>query len=155
MNEHGFYHPSVGYWQTLTDPTGEQLAEYPEGTVEIPLMPMEPGFTHTWDYANQVWVAERIKLNYYDFDSAFNIRCEEVARAKNYASVSTLLSYANSNNAKRKADFLAFNSWRDSASDPLIAIEDGFAEQGDAFDYPTVQEFLDSLPPAPWPTPAE
>jgi hypothetical protein len=37
--EKGFYHPSRGYWQTLSEPSAEILATYPEGTVEVPLKP--------------------------------------------------------------------------------------------------------------------
>jgi hypothetical protein len=41
MPEKGFYHPTQGYWQTLSTPTAAQLAAYPEGTVEIPVQPSE------------------------------------------------------------------------------------------------------------------
>ena len=37
--EKGFYHPSRGYWQTLSEPPRRILDSYPEGTVEIPLRP--------------------------------------------------------------------------------------------------------------------
>lgn len=37
--ERGFYHPSVGYWQTLSDPSDEVLASYPKGTTPYPLKP--------------------------------------------------------------------------------------------------------------------
>jgi len=37
--EHGFYHPSRGYWQTNSEPPQHVLDGYPEGTVEVPLKP--------------------------------------------------------------------------------------------------------------------
>lgn len=39
--EKGFYHPSVGYWQTVSDPDQKQRASYPEGTIEVPLKPFQ------------------------------------------------------------------------------------------------------------------
>jgi len=44
--EHGFYHPSHGYWQTVSTPSAEHLAAYPEGTIEVPI---QPSNLHTWD----------------------------------------------------------------------------------------------------------
>lgn len=46
MSEKGFYHPSRGYWQTVTNPTAAQRAAYPFGTVEVPL---RPSAEHEWD----------------------------------------------------------------------------------------------------------
>lgn len=43
--ERGFYHPDRGYWQTISDPDAETLAEYPAGTIEVPL---KPGADHEW-----------------------------------------------------------------------------------------------------------
>ena len=37
--ERGFHHHEWGYWQTNSDVSPEILATYPEGTVEVPLMP--------------------------------------------------------------------------------------------------------------------
>jgi hypothetical protein len=39
--EHGFFHPSVGYWQTNNTPSQEVLNTYPEGTIEVSLQPAE------------------------------------------------------------------------------------------------------------------
>jgi len=39
IEEHGFFHPSVGYWQTTSAPSEEILAAYPEGTIPYPLKP--------------------------------------------------------------------------------------------------------------------
>jgi hypothetical protein len=37
--EKGFYHPTIGYWQTLSDPSDEIKSEYPERTIEVPIIP--------------------------------------------------------------------------------------------------------------------
>ncbi|MCG7628982.1 DUF4376 domain-containing protein [Epibacterium sp. MM17-32] len=49
--EKGFFHPDQGYWQTNGDPPDWILANYPEGTIEVPV---KPGPDHEWD-GNQ-WV---------------------------------------------------------------------------------------------------
>jgi hypothetical protein len=46
MMEHGFFHPERGYWQALSEPSAEIMATYPEGTVEVPLM---PDARHEWN----------------------------------------------------------------------------------------------------------
>ena len=43
--EHGFYHPSRGYWQTTNEPPAHIMAAYPEGTVQVPL---KPGPEYEW-----------------------------------------------------------------------------------------------------------
>jgi hypothetical protein len=50
--EHGFYHPVNGYWQTVSTPTEEHLAAYPDGTIEVPL---QPSNLHTW--SGSAWVS--------------------------------------------------------------------------------------------------
>lgn len=37
--ERGFYHSSRGYWQTIDDVSADIVAEYPQGTIEVPLKP--------------------------------------------------------------------------------------------------------------------
>jgi len=49
--EHGFFHPSIGYWQTLSTPTQAQRSAYPAGTREVPL---KPGNDFAWD--GSAWV---------------------------------------------------------------------------------------------------
>lgn len=44
--EYGFFHPEIGYWQTTGEPSEEIRADYPEGTVEVPL---QPGPDYLWD----------------------------------------------------------------------------------------------------------
>jgi hypothetical protein len=51
MSEHGFYHPIAGYWQTISTPTNKHRADYPAGTVEVPLRPSK---LHTWNGSS--WV---------------------------------------------------------------------------------------------------
>lgn len=63
--EKGFYHPSVGYWQTTNAPSPEILATYPQGTVEVPLMPGS-GYTFDgsqWVAPAQSWVNEQAAKN--------------------------------------------------------------------------------------------
>lgn len=48
MTEIGFYHSDRGYWQATGDVPQEILDGYPEGTVEVPLMPTEPGKKFSW-----------------------------------------------------------------------------------------------------------
>ena len=50
--EKGFYHPSVGYWQTTNEPSEETLAGYPQGTKEVPLKPGKG-----YNYNGTEWVA--------------------------------------------------------------------------------------------------
>ena len=50
--EHGFFHPTHGYWQTISTPTDEHLAAYPEGTIEVPIRPSN---LHTW--GGTEWIA--------------------------------------------------------------------------------------------------
>jgi hypothetical protein len=59
--EQGFYHPSVGYWQAVSEPPAQILAAYPEGTVSVPLMP-GPGYTFNgaqWIAPSQDWIDEQ------------------------------------------------------------------------------------------------
>lgn len=53
MNEYGFYHETLGYWQTLASPTAEERASYPDGTIEVPL---KPSPDHVWESGEWVYV---------------------------------------------------------------------------------------------------
>lgn len=53
MAEHGFYHPENGYWQTLAKPSADELLDYPEGTIEVPLL---PSVDHKWIDGKWVYV---------------------------------------------------------------------------------------------------
>jgi hypothetical protein len=37
--EKGFFHPSRGYWQSVSVPSADMFAKYPPSTVEVPLKP--------------------------------------------------------------------------------------------------------------------
>ena len=50
--EIGFFHPELGYWQTLSTPSEEVFASYPLGTVQVPLKP--EGY---FEWLNNEWVA--------------------------------------------------------------------------------------------------
>lgn len=50
--EKGFFHPVRGYWQTISVPSADVIAAYPEGTVEVPLIP-GPNF----EWSGFSWVA--------------------------------------------------------------------------------------------------
>lgn len=55
--ELGFWHPDVGYWQTIGGITPEILASYPEGTVNVPLI---PGSGNEWEWNGTEWVAKEV-----------------------------------------------------------------------------------------------
>lgn len=50
--EKGFFHPSLGYWQTNTDPSEAIRAAYPDGTIEVELQP-----SPLHKMANGKWIA--------------------------------------------------------------------------------------------------
>jgi hypothetical protein len=49
--EKGFYHPDIGYWQTVGG--NPSLDDYPEGTTEVPL---KPSADHVWQKGEWVYV---------------------------------------------------------------------------------------------------
>jgi hypothetical protein len=55
-NEIGFYHPSVGYWQAIAGVTPEILESYPEGTMQVPLI---PGSNYEWK--DNQWVEKPVE----------------------------------------------------------------------------------------------
>ena len=59
--EYGYYHPTVGYWQTLSPPSEDLLNEYPEGTKNVPVKP-GPGYEYngsTWVAPSQAWLDDQ------------------------------------------------------------------------------------------------
>ena len=52
MANHGFWHPTLGYWETISDPTDEVVASYEEGTIEVPVRPTE---ISTWNTETNAW----------------------------------------------------------------------------------------------------
>jgi hypothetical protein len=65
--EHGFFHPVNGYWQTISTPSAEILAAYPEGTIEVPL---QPSNLHTW--GGSAWIPPTQEV--FDAAEATNVR---------------------------------------------------------------------------------
>jgi hypothetical protein len=68
--EKGFYHPTIGYWQTLSDPSDEIISQYPKGTIEVSIIPGE-GYQfngNEWIAPSQEW------LNNTAAEEARNIR---------------------------------------------------------------------------------
>lgn len=58
--EKGFYHPSIGYWQTVVEPSEETLKSFPKGTISVPLKP-GPGYNFNgteWIPPTQQWLDE-------------------------------------------------------------------------------------------------
>jgi hypothetical protein len=50
----GFYHASRGYWQTMSEPSQDIIDAYPEGTISIPIRPLE---NYEWNGVEWVEVA--------------------------------------------------------------------------------------------------
>lgn len=49
--EKGFFHPTRGYWQTIDEPSADEIAAHPVGTIEVPI---KPGADFEW--RNGKWV---------------------------------------------------------------------------------------------------
>lgn len=54
--EKGFYHPTKGYWQALTN--DRSASDYEAGTVEVPI---RPDHTHKWNGSQ--WVVDQAKVD--------------------------------------------------------------------------------------------
>ena len=52
MANHGFWHPTLGYWETISDPSDEIKAAYEAGTIEVPVRPTE---ISTWNTETNAW----------------------------------------------------------------------------------------------------
>ena len=52
MANHGFWHPTLGYWETISDPSDEIKAAYEAGTIEVPVRPTE---ISTWNTETNTW----------------------------------------------------------------------------------------------------
>lgn len=76
MAEHGYFHPDIGYWQAIEDPTDEVLEGYPEGYEEVPLKPGEYYFWENGKWVEHPPTPEEIRaampsLNRYQFRAGF------------------------------------------------------------------------------------
>lgn len=102
--EKGFYHPTLGYWQTTNEPPDEILASYAAGTIEVPVMP-GPGYT--FDGAN--WVAPT--QQWLDDRAAMLVRGERASRLYNHVDpvVTNALRW-NSMPAEKQAQWAAYRT---------------------------------------------
>ena len=66
---HGYYHESVGYWETISEPTEAHLASYPSGYRTVPL---KPDHHHTFDPKTNKWV--KPPAAYYEEIAAQTVR---------------------------------------------------------------------------------
>ena len=96
--EKGFFHPDRGYWQTLTDPSDEYRAAYPEGTIEVPLIP-----SHLHKWVDGQWVPPT--LAELDADVAEQVRAERDRRLRNDVDpiASNALRWASLNSEQQQA----------------------------------------------------
>lgn len=53
LMEHGFYHPSRGYWQAIGGDAAALLSMYPSGTIQVPV---KPSADHDWQGGQWVYV---------------------------------------------------------------------------------------------------
>lgn len=52
MANHGYWHPTLGYWETIGEPSDKIKAAYESGTIEVPVRPSE---IHTWNTSTNAW----------------------------------------------------------------------------------------------------
>nr|WP_321482370.1 hypothetical protein [uncultured Cohaesibacter sp.] len=144
MQEFGFYHPNMGYWQTTGKPSASIMAEYPEGTVEVPL---KPGGNYEWTASG--WVAKPALLpTQEEYTKAIQAMLDNAAIARRYDSAATMATYTNSTNGAWSAEATAMIAWRDAvwlyAYQQLDLVQSGDREQ------PSVGELLAELPLPNW-----
>lgn len=53
MTSHGYYHPSLGYWQAFSISPEPSEAAYPAGTVKVPV---RPGQNYVFDPGSLTWI---------------------------------------------------------------------------------------------------
>lgn len=145
MQEFGFYHPNMGYWQTTGKPSASIMAEYPEGTVEVPL---KPGENYEWTASG--WVAQAAHLpTQEEYTKAIQAMLDAAAKARLYDSAATMSTYVSSTNEQWAAEAAAMVAWRDAvwlyAYAQLDLVQSGQRSQ------PTVDELLAELPTPTWP----
>lgn len=142
MAEHGFYHPSRGYWQTTSDVPTSILIGYPEGTVEIPL---KPDANAVWD--GEQWQAgEPPQANIDDYKAAVQAHLDTAARSRLYTDGNSLATYTASTNPRWAAEAQAFVAWRDAVWSQVYGM---WASPPDPV--PTPAEVVAGLPVIEWP----
>ena len=142
MSDHGFYHPEIGYWQTNADVPDDIRAGYPDGTVEVPLMP-EAGAI--WG-GNQWLPAPPQILTAEDYRLVVQAHVDAVAVARLYDSGVSLASYVASTNATWAAEAQAFVAWRDAVWAQVYAM---WGSPPDPV--PSPAEVVAGLPVIEWP----
>lgn len=75
----GFYHKSIGYWETTHEVTAKHLASYPEGFWDMPLKPSEH---HVLSSNCKNWVAPSVE--FLEEIAAKTVRYERDSILKNY-----------------------------------------------------------------------
>lgn len=145
MTDRGFFHPDVGYWQTIGEPSAQALNAYPEGTVEVPL---RLGPHHEWTGVE--WVnSGPPPPTLDDYRRAVDAHVEAVATARGYNNAATLASYVTSTVTAWAAEAAAFIPWRDSVwvatFDRLAAVEGGAEPPA------SPAALVAELPAPPWP----
>ena len=146
LMEKGFFHPSVGYWQTNTEPSLEILATYPAGTIEVPL---KPGADFDW--VDGVWQpAPPVPPSMDDYTTAIDAHVDATARSKGYNSAAHCASYIASTHAPWAAEAQAFVAWRDQVW--LFVFQQLALVEAGTIPAPTSsQELIDTLPAIQWP----
>lgn len=142
MAEHGFYHPSRGYWQTNSDVPEYLLATYPEGTVEVPL---KPDTNAVWD-GNQWQAGDPPAPAVGNYSTAVQTHLDAAARSRLYTDGNSLATYTASTNPQWAAEAQAFVAWRDAVWAQVYAM---WASPPDPV--PTPAEVVAGLPVIEWP----
>ncbi len=142
MTDRGFYHPDHGYWQAISDVPEDILASYPEGTVEVPLMPEARA---TWD--GQQWQpAPPPTPSVEGYSAAVQAHLDAAARARLYTDGNSLATYTASTNPQWAAEAQAFVAWRDAVWQQVYAM---WASPPDPV--PSPAEVVAGLPVIEWP----
>ena len=145
--EHGFYHPSRGYWQTTSDVPQRILDTYPEGTVEVPL---KPSAEHEWIDGAWVHVPPDPAVQIAAFRRAVQVHIDATAQSQGYDSGNSLASYTSSTVEAWRAEAEAFVTWRDAVWTFVIA-QFAAIQAGEADPPETTQALIGTLPAVEWP----
>lgn len=119
--EHGFYHPDIGYWQTIGEPSEEILATYPAGTIEVPL---KPGADYQWQDGEWVYAPAPVDLGNLKASLKAQIDADAEAQRLKYITPGAGQSMAYLQKAMEATAYLAATD-PDPADYPLLAAEVG------------------------------
>lgn len=119
MSEHGFYHPSIGYWQTNGEPSGDVLEQYPQGTVEVTIC---PGAGYAYD--GEQWVdVPPPELSFEEKAAAIEAEFEKKKSTLSARLATTTLVNGASEDAKRaaiQAEYIQLCAGKAEALDALL-----------------------------------